>query len=101
MNGIVFPAPPSPRYPGGCSLEPAIFALDFLVNWRADVRTGNVTHRDANVLALLRDVLREPSGYGVSAQEAEAAKARFLDLGGALLEGEGGRRAWLEREFER
>lgn len=98
---VVVPAPPQPRYPGGCSLEPAPFALDFLVNWRADVQVNGVNHEGVVVLEFLRTLLRGPAQYGVSPQAAQLAKDRFLELAAPLLEQEGGRRAWLEREFER
>lgn len=98
---VVFPSPPQPQYPGGCTLEPAPFALDFLVKWRADLRVGSETYRNAVVLDVLREVVRDPAAFGVSAPEAGRAKDRFLTLAGQVLEREGGNRAWLEREFQR
>ena len=101
MKDVVFPAPPNPRYPGGCTLEPAAFALDFLVHWRADVRVGPVVHQDVVVLDVLRDVTRDPLKFGVTAEAARAAKERFLEWAGQVLEREGGDVRWLEREFQR
>ena len=96
---IVFPSPARIAYPGGCVTEPAFFALDFLVKWRADVMIGTTLHEDAEVLPLLKAVLSDPQHYGVTGADAQAARERFLQQAGQALEQEGGRRAWLEREF--
>lgn len=100
-SAVVVPAPPQPRYPGGCSLEPAPFTLDFLVNWRADVGVNGVIHEGVVVLEFLRALLRAPESYGISPETAGHARERFLELAAPLLEQQGGQRAWLEREFER
>jgi len=101
MSDIAFPAPPSPAYPGGCTLEPAWYALDHLVNWQADVRVNGRTFEHVNVLAFLRDVTRHPGTYGVTHEAAREARDRFLSLSAQVLEPEGGSRSWLEREFDR
>lgn len=98
---IEFPSPPPPVYPGGCTLEPAPFALDFLVKWRADVRVAGRAFTDVVVLDLLRDVGRDPAAFGVTPDVARGARERFVRLAGQALEREGGDAAWLEREFVR
>ena len=96
---IQFPSPQRIPYPGGCVTEPALYALDYLVKWRADVTVGAQMYPQAEVLPLLRAVLQNPAAYGVTGTDAQIAKARFLDQAGQALEQEGGERAWLEREF--
>lgn len=98
-DAIRFPSPGIAPYKGGCVTEPAFFALDHLVHWRADVTVGEQLHPDTPVLELLKAVLADPQRYGVSAEAARAARDRFLDQAGQALEQEGGQRAWLEREF--
>lgn len=96
---ISFPSPGLPPYKGGCVTEPAFFALDHLVKWRADVTVGTELHRNAPVLDLLKAVAADPQHYGVTAADAQTARARFLDQAGQTLEQEGGQRSWLEKEF--
>ena len=98
---IRFPSPGLVPYRGGCVTEPALFALDHLVNWRADVTVRGVRHADVNVLSFLRDVLHAPQAHGVTHEDALEARARFLEGAGQALEAEGGQRAWLVRELER
>ncbi|GGJ60789.1 hypothetical protein [Deinococcus aquiradiocola] len=99
QDAVRFPSPSIVPYRGGCVTEPAFFALDYLVKWRADVTVGGQAFTDVEVLPLLREVLADPARYGVSAADAEAARERFLDQAGQALVQEGGQRAWLEREF--
>ena len=96
---ILFAAPGRVPYPGGCVTEPAFFALDYLIRYRADVTVGGVLYPDAEVLPLLRGVLAEPAKYGVTPQAALAARQRFLTQAGQALSAEGGQVAWLEKEF--
>ncbi|WP_291428391.1 hypothetical protein [Deinococcus sp.] len=96
---VTFPAPPRIPYPGGCVLEPGPYALDYLLNWRADVTVRGTLHRDTPVYPLLRALLADPAAHGLSAAEAGVARDRFLELAGQALTAEGGQRAWLEREF--
>ncbi|WP_407570763.1 hypothetical protein [Deinococcus altitudinis] len=99
-DAIFFPSPGIAPYKGGCVTEPAFFALDYLVNWRADVMVGGTMHPGAPVLPLLKAVLADPQAYGVSAADAQAARGRFLDQAGQALVQEGGQRTWLEKEFQ-
>ena len=96
---ITFPSPARIPYPGGCVTEPAFFALDYLVKWRADVSIAGKLYPDTEVLPLLKAVLADPQGYGVTQADAQAAREQFLQQAGQALEQEGGQRAWLEREF--
>lgn len=97
--GVSFPSPGLVPYRGGCVTEPAFFALDHLVNWRADVTVAGQLYPGAPVLPLLKAILADPAAYRVSAEQARAAQARFLEQAGQTLEQEGGQRAWLEKEF--
>ncbi|MFC4452800.1 hypothetical protein [Deinococcus sonorensis] len=99
QTAIQFASPTIVPYQGGCVTEPAFFALDYLVNWRADVTVAGVLHPDAPVLPLLKAVLADPQQYRVTPEQAEAARAQFLEQAGQALEQQGGQRAWLEREF--
>ena len=96
---ISFPSPGIAPYKGGCVTEPAFFALDYLVHWRADVTVNGEVHSDTPVLALLKAIAADPQSYGVSAGQAQAARERFLEQAGQTLEQEGGQRVWLEKEF--
>ncbi|WP_424951800.1 hypothetical protein [Deinococcus sp.] len=98
-DAISFPSPGIVPYTGGCVTEPAFFALDYLVNWRADVTVGGQLHADTAVLPLLKAIAADPASYGVNAELAQTARDRFLDQAGQALVQEGGQRAWLEREF--
>ncbi|MVN85608.1 hypothetical protein GO986_02390 [Deinococcus sp. HMF7620] len=100
-DAVTFPAPGRIPYPGGCVLEPAPHALDWLLNWPADVQVGATLHPATPVFPLLRELLRDPATYGTTLAAAEAAAERFLMLAGQALEAEGGQRAWLERELRR
>ncbi|MDL2345201.1 hypothetical protein QOL99_13730 [Deinococcus sp. MIMF12] len=98
---IAFRAPGRIPYPGGCVLEPGPYALDYLLKWTTDVTVAGTLYPDAPVFGLLRGVLADPAAHGVTPQEAEAARDRFLMLAGQALAAEGGDPAWLEREFAR
>ena len=98
-QAISFPSPGMAPYKGGCVTEPAFFALDYLVHWKADVTVGGRMHKEAPVLDLLKQIAADPASYRVSPAEAQAARERFLDQAGQTLEQEGGKRAWLEKEF--
>ena len=98
-EGISFAAPGLVPYLGGCVTEPAFFALDYLVHYRADVTVGGRLYPDAEVLALLKNVLAQPHTYGVTLQAAQAASVRFVEQAGQALEAEGGQVAWLEKEL--
>ncbi|AWN23435.1 hypothetical protein DKM44_09505 [Deinococcus irradiatisoli] len=96
---ITFSLPNTVPYLGGCVTEPAFFALDYLVNYRSDMRVGERQLPQVKVLETLQSVLAEPEAYGVSRADAEAARQRFLTQAGQILTAEGGQAAWLEREF--
>ena len=96
---IDFEAPPAPDYAGGCSTEPALFALNHLVTWRGAVTVNGQRHADVAVLPFLKGLIDAPEAYGLQPAEAQEAAWRFVDLAAPLLEREGGRREWLEREF--
>ncbi|WP_189087605.1 hypothetical protein [Deinococcus ruber] len=96
---IVVPSPSRIPYPGGCVTEPAFYALDYLLKWRADVTIAGTLHKDTEVLPLLKAVLADPAHYGVTAADAQAARTQFLQQAGQALEQEGGQQAWLEREI--
>lgn len=98
---VTFPAPRRIPYPGGCVLEPGPYALDYLLGWRADVTVRGELYPDTPVFPLLRDLLGDPASHGLTREEAEAARDRFLDLAGQALAAEGGDPAWLAREFGR
>ena len=96
---IQVPSPPRIPYPGGCVTEPAFYALDYLLKWRADVTVAGTLHHDTEVLPLLKAVLADPASYAVTAADAQAAREQCLQQAGQALEQEGGQRAWLEREI--
>lgn len=97
---IEFPTPPIAPNPGGCTLEPAAYALDWLVTkWRATVRVNGEAHEDVVVADFLKRVTANPAAFGVSEPEARQAVERFVTLGAQVLEREGGSAAWLAREF--
>lgn len=98
---VTFPAPKRIPYPGGCVLEPGPYALDYLLGWRADVTVGGTLHPDTPVFPLLRELLADPAAHGLSAEQAAAARDRFLEVAGQALAAEGGNPAWLAREFGR
>ncbi|MEF2278044.1 hypothetical protein V3W47_07005 [Deinococcus sp. YIM 134068] len=98
---VTFPAPRRIPYPGGCVLEPGPYALDYLLGWRADVTVRGRLHPETPVFPLLRALLADPAAHGLTREEAEAARDRFLTLAGQALAAEGGDPAWLAREFGR
>ncbi|MDO4264119.1 MAG: hypothetical protein Q4C67_07965 [Deinococcus sp.] len=97
--GISFPSLPAVPVPRSCSLDPALYALDWVLHWSADIDVAGQLHPATPVFALLRRILHDPAAYGVSPAEAQAAAERFTAQAAAALEAEGGRREWLEREF--
>lgn len=98
-DAVTFPTPGRIPYPGGCVLEPAPYALDWLLKWPADVTVNGTLHAGVPVFPLLRELLRDPTAHGLTPEQAQAARDRYLDTAGQALEAEGGQRAWLEREF--
>ncbi|WP_261663885.1 hypothetical protein [Deinococcus sp. Marseille-Q6407] len=98
---ITFPSLPGVLAPGSCGLDPALYTLEWILGWEAEVEVAGRHFAAAPVFALLREVLRDPAAYSVSADEARTAADRFLAQAGAALEVAGGRREWLEREFSR
>lgn len=97
--GISFPSLPAVPVPRSCSLDPALYALDWVLHWAADVEVAGQRHTAAPVFPLLRQILADPAAYGVSPAEAQAAAQRFSAQAGAAVEAEGGRREWVTREF--
>ncbi|PTA69501.1 hypothetical protein [Deinococcus arcticus] len=96
---VAFPAPGRIPYPGGCVLEPAPYALDWLLRWAADVVVAGQLHPQTPVAPLLQALLRDPGAHGITLADAQAARDRFLALAGPALEAEGGRTEWLAREL--
>jgi hypothetical protein len=92
---ISFPSPGIAPYIGGCVTEPAFFALDYLVHWKADVEVNGKLYTETPVLPLLKAIAADPQAYGVTPQQAQAAIDSFLEQAGQALEQEGGQRAWL------
>ncbi|MFC6617493.1 hypothetical protein [Deinococcus radiophilus] len=101
MNPVAWPSIPPLDTPRSCTLDPALYALDWLVRWTVPVQFPDRTVTDTPVLEVLRDALRDPQSYGLSAEQAQAAAERFLGQATPILETEGGQRAWLERELQR
>ncbi|WP_221091447.1 hypothetical protein [Deinococcus aquaedulcis] len=100
MTGpITFPAPGRIPYPGGCVLEPAPYALDWLLRWSADVTVEDRVYPQTPVVPLLQALLRDPAAHGITQADAEDARDRFLALAGPALEAEGGCTEWLAREL--
>ncbi|SEJ03820.1 hypothetical protein SAMN04488058_103164 [Deinococcus reticulitermitis] len=98
---VTFPGPPRIPYPGGCVLEPGPYALEYLLIWPADVTVNGEVYANRQVFPFLRELLADPAAFGLSREEAEAARERFLTLAGQALSAEGGDPAWLRREFDR
>lgn len=98
---VTFPGPPRIPYPGGCVLEPAPYALEYLLMWPADITVKGEVYRNQKVFPFLRGLLADPGAYGLTPEEAAAARDRYLSLAGQALEAEGGDVRWLEREFSR
>lgn len=96
---ITFPSIGRIPYGGGCVTEPALFALNYLLTYRADLQVGGQTLPQVPVADTLKDVLARPEHYGVSAAQARDAVERFLAQAGEALEAEGGQRGWLAKEF--
>lgn len=100
-QSISFPSLPAVPVPRSCGLDPALYALDWVLHWAADVDVAGQRHAATPVFPLLRRILHDPAAYGVSPAEAQAAAERFRAQAGPALEAEGGRREWLDREFSR
>lgn len=98
---VDFPGPKKIPYPGGCVLEPAPYALEYLLMWPADVALNGKVYANQKVFPFIKELLADPGKYGITTQDAEAARERYLTLAGQALEAEGGQREWLEREFRR
>lgn len=98
---VSFLSPKKIPYPGGCVLEPAPYALDYLLRWPADITVNGTVHPDEPVYPFIRALLADPERYGVTREVAEAARDRYLSLAGQALSAEGGDPAWLEKEFSR
>ena len=98
---VQFSGPRTIPYPGGCVLEPAPYALDYLLKWPADITVKGKVYADRQVFPFIRELLAAPEHYGLTHAEAQAARERYLDLAGQALEQAGGQRAWLVREFTR
>ncbi len=86
-------------YGGGCATEPALFTLNYLLDYRADMQVGGQRLPQAPVAQTLRDVLTRPEHYGVSPGTARRACDQFIEQGGQALEAVGGDRAWLAKEL--
>lgn len=98
---VEFSGPKKIPYPGGCVLEPAPYALEYLLMWPADVTVNGKVYANRKVFPFIRELIADPAKYGITAQDAQAARERYLNLAGQALEAEGGQREWLEREFGR
>lgn len=96
---ITFPSIGRIPYPGGCVTEPATYALNYLLTYRADLQVAGQMLAQVPVAATLRDIAARPDHYGVSADEAQVARQQFVAQAGQALEAEGGRREWLEKEL--
>lgn len=96
---IIIPALGRVPYGGGCVTEPAFFALNYLVHWRADLTIAGQVYASVPVLDTLRDVLARPEHYGVTRGEALAAREQFLAQAGQALAAEGGQADWLVKEW--
>lgn len=98
---VDFPGPKKIPYPGGCVLEPAPYALEYLLIWPADITVKGKRYPNEQVFPFIQSLLADPAKYALTRAEAEAARERFLNLAGQALEAEGGDPAWLAREFQR
>ena len=98
---IRFPSLPASVIPRACSLDAALYTLETILSWQADVEIAGQLYPQATVFDLLRRVRHDPAAYGVSAAEAQAAADRFTEQVAPALEAEGGQREWLVREWER
>lgn len=96
---VQFSGPKKIPYPGGCVLEPAPYALEYLLKWPADVTVRGQLFRNRQVYPFIRELLADPAKFDLTPAEAEAARELYLELAGQALEQEGGRREWLEKEF--
>lgn len=102
MKAVVsFHGPKRIPYPGGCVLEPAPYALEYLLKWPTDIMVGGQEYKNKQVFPFIRELLADPAKFGITQQDAEAARDLYLNLAGQELEQEGGQRQWLVKEFER
>lgn len=98
---VSFSGPKRIPYPGGCVLEPAPYALEYLLKWPTDITVNGQTYSNKQVFPFIRDLLADPAKFGITAQDAAAARELYLQLAGQALEQEGGQREWIEKEFKR
>lgn len=98
-NSIRFPSLPAAAIPRSCSLDAALYTLQLILEWQADVEVAGQLYSHVSVFALLRRVWHDPAAYGVTAAEAQAAADRFIEQVSPVLESQGGRQEWLEREW--
>ncbi|RJF72970.1 hypothetical protein D3875_16905 [Deinococcus cavernae] len=101
LPAVSFSGPKKIPYPGGCVLEPAPYALEYLLIWPADITVKGQVFRNRQVFPFLQELLADPAKFDLTRADAEAARDLYLNLAGQALEAEGGQRAWLEREFRR
>ncbi len=80
-------------------LEPAPYALEYLLSWLADVTVNGQVMKNQPVFPLIRKMLAHPEEFGITPHDAQQARALFLEQAGQALEEEGGRREWLEKEL--
>lgn len=101
MTAVTFSGPKRIPYPGGCVLEPAPYALEYLLKWPTDITVKGEVLKNQKVFPFIRALLADPGKYGLSAEEAAEARDLFVRLAGEALEQEGGQRQWLEKELAR
>lgn len=100
-SAVHFSGPKKIPYGGGCVLEPAPYALEYLLKWPTDVTVKGKIYANKQVFPFIRELLADPARFGLTPAEAQAARELYLELAGQALEQEGGQRAWLEKEFGR
>ncbi|MFC6591134.1 hypothetical protein ACFP81_03210 [Deinococcus lacus] len=100
-GAVAFGSPPLIPFPGGCSLERAPYALDWLLSWRADLTVHGVPQGKVCIYEWVKGALENPPAAGLTPQQATEARNLFLARTAPALEAEGGQRLWLERELAR
>ncbi|GEM45141.1 hypothetical protein [Deinococcus cellulosilyticus] len=88
---IEFTPPEPPAFDASCALEPAYRLLDHYTSYRTDVTVDGMKHENVVLFDFLK-TLRDHPDY-------EAAKSRFLKNIEGVLEREGGKLEWLERDL--
>lgn len=96
---VSFSGPRRIPYPGGCVLEPAPYALEYLLVWPADITVKGKVIENQQVFPFIKELLADPAKFDLTPAEAQAARDLYLRLAGQALEAEGGDVAWLRREF--